>query len=484
MAIPSHRDLEQRLRSFNAAYNARRQRALGGKTPDQIAAERLAARPDLANARLHGRAGPGGAAKGRPTGEPSSGPSPPAAALGAAASWARELEEMAERIAPRFCRTEPRRRALAYLSALLAPVQRKNGWQLARAAGDATPDGMRRFLSRTRWDADAVRDDLRAYVVEHLGDADAVLVLGETAFAKTGDKSVGARRRRGSAAGPAANSQIGAFLAYASRHGQALMDRALHLPESWAENPARRMEAGIPEDVGFATGPQLGLTMLERALDAGVPCAWVAGGGLYGADRPLRRRLEARRRGYVLAAAPGQRVGFASVEMPAEDLARAVPAADWHDLGPDGDATGPQPHRWGYLPCRATAPGWRTGLLIRRSVAEPGASAYYLTHAPAGATLDDLARVAGAHRAIDSCLRSARAEAGLGGYEVRSWTGWHRHVTLAMLAHACLAVARRDADREALPRSRRCASSAGVRRRESTSAAQRGCPGGAQRSDG
>ena len=144
------------------------------------------------------------------------------------------LDRLVERIAPRFRRVEPRRRAGAYLRGLLVPVERKNGWQLAEAAGDATPDGVQDFLARMRWDADQVRDDLRAYVVAHLGDADAVLVLDETGFVKKGSKSVGVQRQYWGTAGRIENCQIGVFLGYASRHGHALIDRALYLPEVWA----------------------------------------------------------------------------------------------------------------------------------------------------------------------------------------------------------------------------------------------------------
>src|SRR5215211_8295699 len=218
--------------------------------------------------------------------------------------WVGQLDELVTRIAPRFNRIEPRQRARAYLQGLLAPLERKNGWHLAEAAGDATPDGVQDFLSRMRWDADAVRDDLRAYVAEHLGDPDAVLVLDETGFLEKGDRSAGVQRQYSGTAGRIENCQIGVFLGYASRHGQALIDRALYLPKCWAGDAARRAAAGVPEEVGFATKPKLGLAMLERALEAGVPFAWVTGDSVYGADHRIRRRLEAHRRGYVLAVTP------------------------------------------------------------------------------------------------------------------------------------------------------------------------------------
>ncbi len=258
--------------------------------------------------------------------------------VGTAEGWTRELDALAARIAPRFGRAEPRRRALAYLRGLLAPLERKNGWQLAEAAGDATPDGVQDFLSRMRWDADAVRDDLRAYVAEHLGDPEAVLVLDETGFLKKGDKSAGVQRQYSGTAGRIENCQVGVFLGYASRHGRALVDRALYLPERWAGDTARRTTAGVPEAVAFTTKPKLGLAMLDRALEAGVPFAWVAGDSVYGADHRIRRRLEARGRGYVLAVTSGQRLGF----VPVGKWLAKVPPGGWRRLSAGDGAKGPR----------------------------------------------------------------------------------------------------------------------------------------------
>jgi SRSO17 transposase len=356
--------------------------------------------------------------------------------------WARGLDELAQRLAPRFKRVEPRRRALAYLRGLLAPLGRKNGWQLAEAAGDATPDGMQDFLGRMRWDA--VRDDLRAYVVEHLGDPDAVLVLDETGFVKKGEKSAGVQRQYSGTAGRVENCQVGVFLGYASRHGRALIDRALYLPEGWAGDAGRRAGAGVPAAVAFATKPKLGRAMLERALDAGVPCAWVAGDSVYGADGTLRRAIEARRRGYVLAVTSGQRLGARRVDA----WVAGVPPEGWHRLSAGEGTKGPRLYDWAFRPYRGGAPaGWAKGLLIRRKLDEPDELAFYLTLAPEGTDLATLVRVAGTRWTIESCFEAAKGEVGLDQYEVRSWTGWHRHVTLAMLAHAYLAVVRKAAVR-------------------------------------
>ena len=359
-----------------------------------------------------------------------------------AAAWSEEFAALLSRLGPRFGRVEPRRRAAAYLRGLLAPVERKNGWQLAEAAGDRTPDGVQEFLSRVRWDADAVRDDLRAYAGQHLGDPRAVLVLDETGFLKKGDQSAGVQRQYSGTAGRIENCQIGVFLAYASRYGRTLIDRALYLPEGWASDRARRALAGIPDQVTFATKPKLGLVMLARAHAAGLPFAWVTADSVYGADHALRRWLQEHGLGYVLAVSKAQRLGFARVE----DRVAEIPAGLWHRLSAGDGAKGPRLYDWAYLPDGGdAAAGWEKGLLIRRSIAQPDELAFYLTHAADGTALAELVQVAGTRWTIEACFEAAKGEVGLDQYEVRSWTGWHRHVTLAMLAHAYLAVLRKVA---------------------------------------
>src|SRR4051812_19561149 len=245
-----------------------------------------------------------------------------------AIDWVRGLDDLVERIAPRFRRIEPRRRVRAYLQGLLCPVERKNGGQLAEPSGDRTAGGGADFLGPMRWDVAQVRDDLRAYVVAQLVDTDAVLVLDETGFIKKGTKSVGVQRQYSGTAGRIENCQIGVFLGYASRPGHALIDRALSLPEVWANDPARRRAAGVPAETSFATKPQLGRQMLARAFAAGVPCRWVTGDSVYGADYALRRSIERSGRGYVLAVTSRQRLGFKTVADWLED----VPAGSWRRL--------------------------------------------------------------------------------------------------------------------------------------------------------
>lgn len=367
--------------------------------------------------------------------------------IGEVEGWAGALETLAEGIAPRFRRVEARRRARDYLRGLLAPLGRKNGWQLAEAAGDSSPAAVHDFLTRMRWDADAVRDDLLAYVVAHLGDEQAVLVLDawtaapSKGFVKKGEHSAGVKRQYSGTAGRIENCQAAVFLGYASRRGRVLVDRALDLPEEWIGDAARRRRAGIPEDIAFATKPKLGRAMLERAVAAGVPCAWVTADSVYGGDHALRLWLERRPIGYVLAVTSGQRapMGFATVKARA---AAQFAAQDRTRLSAGDGAKGPRLYDWAYRACPPMRDGWSRGLLVRRSIAEPDKLTYYLTFAPDGTALADLVRVAGTRWSIESCFEAAKGEVGLDQYEVRTWTAWHRHITLAMFALAFLTVVR------------------------------------------
>jgi SRSO17 transposase len=362
-------------------------------------------------------------------------------------TWAEELDHVHARLGPRFVRSEPRQRVRSYLAGLLSPVERKNGWQLAEQAGELTPTSMQRVLSGAHWDADAVRDDLRAYVVEHLGDSEAVLVVDETGFLKKGTKSVGVQRQYSGTAGRIENCQVGVFLAYASRHGRTFLDRELYLPREWADDPARRAEAGIPDDVTFQTKPELAQQLLKRALAADVPAAWVTGDEVYGGARRLRLWLEAEQQPFVLAIKRSEPLWVLTERGPLEQAAAAIAAAmapeDWICLSAGEGAKGPRRYDWARVPIRPLRePGWEHWLLARRSLSDPEELAYYVCFAPVGTLLEELVRVAGARWAIESCIEEAKGEVGLDQYEVRKWDGWHRHITLAQFAHAMLTVLR------------------------------------------
>ena len=364
--------------------------------------------------------------------------------------WAEGIERVHECIAGRFRRPEPRRRALTYLRGLLSPVERKNGWQLAEQAGDATPDGVQRLLYNYRWEADLVRDDLRDYVVEHLGEADGVVVVDETGFLKKGDKSVGVQRQYSGTAGRIENCQVGVFLAYASAKGRTLLDREVYLPQVWSDDWERRREAGVPEDVCFRTKPQLAQLMLRRALESGVPFAWFTGDEVYGSDRKLRLWLEREEIPHVMAIKSNEKLWAWTDKGPlqerADRLASGVEESAWVRCSAGNGAKGPRVYDWAAVEIRPLRePGKGHWLLARRSLAKPGELAYYVCFGPAETALEELVRVAGTRWAIEECFEEAKGEVGLDQYEVRRWDGWYRHITLAMLAQAYLTVIRHQA---------------------------------------
>ena len=370
-----------------------------------------------------------------------------AAACGAAA-----LDQVAQRIGPRFARAEPRRRALAYLKGLLSPLPRKNGWQLAEQAGDRSPYGVQHLLGRASWDAEQVRDELRVYVVDHLGDPDGVLIVDETGFLKKGAQSAGVQRQYSGTAGRVENCQVGVFLAYYTARGRTFLDRALYLPRSWTDQVQRCQAAGIPATVAFATKPMLARQMLQRAFDAGVPARWVTGDAVYGSNSQFRHFLESRHKAYVL----GVTSNYTLRPYTAGTLADQLPKNAWRRRSAGAGSKGPRRYDWALHQIYLDDRGWGHWLLVRRHIQAPHQRAYYRVYAPAHTTLEQMVAVAGKRWAVEECFETAKSQCGLDEYEVRSWTGWHRHVTVALLAHAYLTVVQaRAAYRGAPKKSRR-----------------------------
>jgi SRSO17 transposase len=379
-----------------------------------------------------------------------------AAAVAEIAGWRAELAALHERIGRRFKRPEVRARAGHVLAGLLGPVERRNGWQLAEQIGEAAPDGVQRLVRTARWDAEAVRDDLREYVVEQLGDEAAVLVVDETGFLKKGTQSAGVARQYSGTAGRIENCQIGVFLSYASVHGRAFLDRELYLPQGWVEDHDRRRRAGVPQDAAFHTKPQLARRMLARAFAARVPSAWVTGDEVYGNGGQFRRWLEGEERPYVLAVARSHMVwGDGFVQRRVEALVSDLPAGAWHRIEIGAGSKGPRVYDWacGRLPYAMEA-GWGQWLLIRRSVSDPAELAFYRVFAPSDTLLAEMARVAGTRWSIEEGFERAKGEVGLDQYEVRRYDAWYRHVTLCLLAHAFLEVTRAAANHDAGERGR------------------------------
>jgi SRSO17 transposase len=354
--------------------------------------------------------------------------------------WAAELDALMQRVGPRFVRSEARERAGAYLQGLLSPVPHKNGWQLAEVMGDATPYGVQQFLYRAVWHPDELRDDLRAYVVDKLGDPDAVLIVDETGFLKKGTRSAGVKRQYSGTAGRIENSQVGVFLAYASQRGHAFLDRALYLPEEWIDDRPRARAAGIPDEVDFASKPDLAWHMLRQAVKQQVPFGWVTADSIYGDYRRLRLWLEELPKRYVLAVSRKETVVIDWQQHRVGDLLDSLPQAGWQRLSAGEGAKGPRLYDWYWQPLmEPLVDGWRRWLLVRRSLSDPTDLAAYVCFAPEGTSLSELVRVAGTRWVIEASLEEAKDELGLDQYEVRSWTGWYRHITLVLLAHALLA---------------------------------------------
>src|SRR3954464_1101829 len=370
------------------------------------------------------------------------------------AEWGASLEEVHARIAGGFARAEPRARVLAYLRGLLGQLERKNGRALAEAAGELSPDGMQRLLRTADWDADVVRDQLRGYVVERLG-AGGGLIVDETGFIKKGTRSAGVGRQYTGTTGKIDNCQIGVFCAYATPSGRALIDRELYLPNAWTDDRERARGAGIPDEVGFATNPELARRMLGRALEAGVPAGWLTADEIYGQDKRLRVWCEQHGLRYVLATRSNDTVATVDWrQRRVRALVAELPASAWARCSAGAGAHGQRVYDWARLQLGAGfAPSGPRWVLARRTIPkgpdEPAELAFYVCAGPAETTLEQLIAVAGGRWRIEECFQAAKNEAGLASYQVRDYTAWYRHITLAMLAHAYLSATRATAEKGA-----------------------------------
>lgn len=373
---------------------------------------------------------------------------------GALIDWKGSLEALMEKLGPAFGRIETRWSASAFVEGLLSPAERKTGWMLAEQAGLARPYRIQSLLGRSRWSADLLRDLIRDYVSEALGDRDGVLVVDDTGFVKKGRHSVGVARQYSGTAGRIENCQIGVFVSYASRFGHALIDRQLYLPKDWAFDPERRTKAQVPEDLKFTTKPAMAREMVARTLDTGVPCAWVLADAAYGGDSRFRRMLEGRGQAYVLAVRSNHTLRFVEDEgliqsNPAK-LADQLEADQWRSLTAGEGSKGPRLYDWARVSLGpAREEGFEHWVLMRRSQSDPTKLAYYFAYAPTGTSLAELAGAAGLRWTIEECFLRAKDDLGLDHCEARSWHGWHRHVSLVMAAGAFLAKLSADQRRAA-----------------------------------
>jgi len=380
--------------------------------------------------------------------------------------WASSLRDVKARMRPLFTQERVAVSAGLFLDGLLGDERRKTGWMRAEAAGDPGPWRQQALLGRGRWDADALRDIVRGYVVETLADPEAVLVLDETGFLKQGKVSCGVGRQYTGSAGKITNCQIGVFATYVSRHGHAFIDRGLYLPKAWTDDRARMAAAHVPPGMSFATKPAIALRMIERAIAAEAPFAWVAADSVYGVG-DIEMALRRAGKGYVLGVNANHHFGSWGGKPPvagtAQEIAKRLDPSLWKRLSAGEGTKGERLHDWAYCGLADLDAAeydenrtglWTRGLLIRRNIAD-GDLAFFSTWCPAGTDITTLVRVEGHRWAIEDSFETAKNELGLDHNETRSWHGWHRHVSLVMLAFAMMAAIRRRANTMTPPKTKR-----------------------------
>ena len=379
--------------------------------------------------------------------------------------WASSLRDVKARMRALFTQERVAASAGQFLDGLLGDERRKTGWMRAEAAGDPGPWRQQALLGRGRWNADALRDIVRDYVIETLAAADAVLVIDETGFLKQGKASCGVARQYTGSAGKITNCQIGVFAAYVSRHGHALIDRALYLPKAWASDPARLAATHVPTGTMFATKPALAVQMIERAIAAQVPFAWVAADSVYGVG-DVERALRRAGKGYVLGVGSNHHFGSwhgkPAIAGRADEIAQSFDPTAWQRLSAGDGTKGARLHDWIYceladLDASEYDEGrsglWTRGMLVRRNIGD-GDLAFFSTWCPAGTDIQTLVLVEGHRWAIEDSFETTKNELGLDHNETRSWHGWHRHVSLVMLAFAMMAAIRHRANQSTPPKSK------------------------------
>ena len=361
--------------------------------------------------------------------------------------WVEAFNILTSRVGLRFANSKTRGCFRAYMQGLLQPVKRKNSWQLAEALEHASPYRIQQFLYRSQWSADEVRDDLRQYVIQHLADPEGVLVIDETGFPKKGCHSAGVQPQYCGCLGRVANCQVGVFVTYVTPNGHTFVDRDLYLPQSWLDDRPRCEAAAIPDDVSFATKPKLAQQMLRRVLGSELPVKWVTADSVYGGNCNLTNFLERIPLAYVMTISPKDTVIMTSGFPEHTSLILADldnhPEYTWVTLSAGAGSKGQRIFDWLLLPLyNPSTPGFKRFLLIRRSRSKPNDLTPYLCFAPAGTTLNKLVQVAGSRWQVEQSFEMAKQEVGLADYELRSFKGWYRHITLACLAHAFLTVLR------------------------------------------
>ena len=350
-------------------------------------------------------------------------------------------KKMMSRLSDEFSSSLGKANAEKYMRGLLSPIERKNGWQMAEAVGEATPYSIQQFLYRGQFNADNLRDHLRNYIKENLGDMNGVLVVDETGFLKQGKMSCGVKRQYSGTAGRIENCQIGVFLTYASEKGHSSIDRRLYIPEDWHQDPERCRKAGIPETVRFQTKPQMALEMIKSATETGVPYKWVTGDCVYGDYTDIRKWLEDQRKCYVMNVSGKAYVWRGFKQESVTSILKNLPLEGWFEASCGDGSKGARLYDWLLLPMNpGVTDGFKRSLLIRRSKSVPDELRAYICFAPVDTPAQEYVEIAGCRWTVESCFKESKSEVGLDQYEVRSYQGWYKHITFACLALALLTV--------------------------------------------
>ena len=356
-------------------------------------------------------------------------------------AYKQEMEKLQERMSVVYRSELGLRNAEKYIAGLLSPAERKNGWQLSECLGEKTPYKMQQFVYRGGWKADALRDVVRGYVSEEIGEEGGTLVVDETGFLKQGKKSCGVWRQYSGTAGRIENCQIGVFLSYAGKRGNALLDRRLYMPEEWMKDAQRCLEAGVPEGLEFQTKPRMGLEMLREAYEAGVPFTWVTGDSIYGDFRDIRFWVESVNKRYVMSVSGKEYVWLGFKQHKIGSLLKKIPGDTWFEASCGHGSKGERFYEW-YI-TEVNSPdgtGCKRYLLVRRRLSDPEDMRAYICYAPENTETSEFIRVAGTRWTVETCFAESKSEVGLDQYEVRSYDGWYKHITLACLAHAFLTI--------------------------------------------